>query len=183
MQKNSKKPTKEEKGLDEIDREILWTYRKNPFLMLEEVSELVPRRIGAVKARVSNLKRIGYLRKGLLINPEREILPFRCLVHLGLYLHEFFQSGVKTMDGLIEHAVTASEKKTEFNRKIIVEDVYQTFGESDLIFVLLGESEGLVAKFIVDELASHRGVIKTITQPAFESIRVGQGTYGVIVHK
>ena len=160
---------KKKEKLDDIDREILWLFRKNPFLKQKEVAERLPRQIGAIKARMSDLQNIGYLRQGWLIDSEKEIFPFRCLVHLKLYQYEFCQSDVKNMDGLIEYAMRAAEDKPEYSKHLIVQAVYQTFGESDIVFELLGENESLVANFIVNELADHRGVVDTTTQPVFQS--------------
>jgi DNA-binding Lrp family transcriptional regulator len=155
--------------LDLIDKEILWIYRKNPFLTQVEVAQRVPRRLSAVKKRIHGLQESGYLRQGWILNPEKELLPCRCLVLVNICHYEILQSNLKGTDGLVAFAREAAENDSRYRRKVMIEDVYETFGTADIVFHLLGEDEEIIADFILNILASQRGVTATVTQLAFSS--------------
>ncbi len=157
--------------LDELDMEILWTLRKDPSLAQKDLSDVTSKARGTVASRVHKLEELGYLQKGWLVSPIHEVFPYRCLVHIKLNIYELTQGELGDADELINRVIHVAQDNPKYDRRLIVEDVYETLGNSDLIFELLAENQRLAAGFILDEIAPHRGVASTITQSAFASKR------------
>ncbi len=153
--------------LDDVDKQLLSILRTYPFLTAEQLVEHSPLARNATYKHRKHLEERDYIKKGWIINPKKELLPYRCLVSLKLNMYELRRSPLKTTDELIQKTVTVAAKKTHLG-KVIVEDVYHTFGEADLIFELIAENQKLAADFILEEIASHRGVTSTVTQTAFK---------------
>lgn len=158
-------------SLDELDIDILWFLRTRPYLNTEELAQEAGKAKETVRRRTNRLIELGYLYRGWWVNPIQEVFPYRAIVHVKCNMFELSRSDLVNSEGLIRYVIKASQEKSNYKRKVIVEDVYETFGDSDILFELLGLNQHLVARFIIEEVSAHQGVTTTTTQTAFASRR------------
>jgi len=155
--------------LDDVDKQILGILRTNPFLTCEQLVEASPLARNATYRHRQKLEELGYVRNGWIVSPDsdRELLTYCCLINVKLSVHELSKSPLKTAERLIEK-ITIAVRKPTYAGKLVIEDVYQIFGDSDLVLELLSETQQLAARFIMEQIAMHRGVVSTVTQTAFK---------------
>jgi len=150
--------------LDEKDLEILRLLQDDCKLSTRELASKVGSPVTTVYAKIRRMEDLGVIKSyKAVVNGTR----------LGIGTTAFILISVAYRQTDRETLLSQREIAKEVSKFAEVQEVHIITGDWDLIIKVKAEDVGAVGKFVIDKLRTIKGIEKTLTCLAFDTVKEG----------
>ncbi|MDR1993654.1 MAG: Lrp/AsnC family transcriptional regulator [Nitrososphaerota archaeon] len=147
--------------LDEKDHAILILLQENSKLTANQIAKKINIPLTTVFAKIKRLEDHGIIKQyRAILSPQK----------LNLSTLAFILASV-SYSKTNEHQITQRDVAEEIARLPEVQEVHIIAGDWDLLVKVRAENVEVIGKFVVDKLRRIKGLDKTLTCMAFETIK------------
>lgn len=147
--------------LDEKDREILKILQENCKLSVKDVALKVGAPITTVYAKIKRMEELGPIKGYRAILDDKKV---------GRGTLAFILASVAYRPSS-ETLLSQREIAKEISKLPEVQEVHIIAGDWDILIKVRAESVDAVGKFVIDKLRTIKGIQKTLTCMAFETVK------------